>query len=230
MLAVTACPRLAFAANSAPAPEGPAPAPEPAMDVAGPAESSEGPDEASRDPEPAAELRIPRVDGPYFGGTVSGAGAFARVQNLDTPSPLSGFVLDLRAGNVVFPWMTIGAQILGGAGWVSDQRVAHGGLLMDFGFLPVPRVPFSLRAGFGFGAGAVRDDDETKRFGFGGALFKAGARYEFFPNAQKRRPRRGGGWAIGPEINWLGYTPTAAGQPMNNVLTIGIWSAIYFGE
>lgn len=177
-----------------------------------------------------APISPPRVDGPYFGGTISGASAFARVQNLDTPNPLTGFVVDVRTGNVVFPWMTIGAQFLGGAGWSGDQRVAHGGLLIDFGFLPVPKIPFSLRAGLGFGAGAVRDDDETKRFGFGGALFKAGARYEFFPTAAKHRPRRGGGWAIGPELNWLGYTPTAPGQPMNNVLTLGLWTAIYFGE
>jgi len=174
--------------------------------------------------------RPPRVDGPYVGGVISGAGAFTRVNNLDTPAPFGGFVVDLRAGDVVFPWMSVGIQVMGGAGWVSDQRVAHGGLLMDFGFYPIKRVPFSLRAGFGFGAGAVNDEDATKRFGFGGALFKAGARYAFFPTAAKRRPQRGGGWSIGPELGWLGYTPTGPGQPMNNVLTLGLWTGFFLGS
>ena len=74
------------------------------------------------------------------------------------------------------------------------------------------------------------DANETKRFGFGGALFKASLRYEFFPLAPRKRPDRGGGWAIGPELGWLGATPAGPGQPFVNTILLGVSTSFYFGS
>ena len=53
---------------------------------------------------------------------------------------------------------------------------------------------------------------------------------EFFPLAAKRRPDRGGGWAIGPELGWLGATPAAKGQPFVHTVLLGLSTSIYFGS
>jgi hypothetical protein len=189
----------------------------------------------ARDEAPArseAEVpRPPRIDGAFVGGTLGVGMTFTRVNDLSTPSPMIGPVGIVSAGDAVFPWLTIGISFFGGGGFTGDQRVSHGGLLLDVGLLPAPkRAPFSFRLGAGFGAGAVRDANETARFGFGGALFRGGVRYEFFPTAAKRRPNRGGGWSIGPELTWLGETPAAAGRPMANTILLGLWTGFYFGS
>ncbi|MCA9661146.1 MAG: hypothetical protein KC486_22585, partial [Myxococcales bacterium] len=83
---------------------------------------------------------------------------------------------------------------------------------------------------FGVGGGAVREDGVEGRSGFGGAAFKAAARYEFFPLAKRLRPRRGGGFGLGPELGWIGFTPAAAGRPMSNTLYLGLATTYYFGS
>ncbi len=219
---------------------GPAPAPNPAgdenADTNADADPTEGEPEADSEREVSAPAdsdapRPPRIDGAFVGGTLGVGMTFTRVNDLSTPSPMIGPVGLVSAGDAVFPWLTIGVSFYGGGGFAGDQRVGHGGLLLDVGLLPAPkRAPFSFRLGAGFGAGAVRDANETPRFGFGGALFRGGVRYEFFPTAAKRRPNRGGGWSIGPELTWLGETPAAAGRPMANTILLGLWTGFYFGS
>jgi hypothetical protein len=172
----------------------------------------------------------PRVDGAYIGGIAWGAGVFTRVDGLDTPTPFFGPGGALRAGDVVFPWMTVGVAFTGTGAYASAASVGFGGLLVELGFLPVPRVPLSIRAGFGFGAGAVLPSDRARRYGFGGALFEGALRYEWFPLAARRRPHTGGGWAIGPELGWLGHTPAGPGRPMANTIVLGLWTGFYFGS
>jgi hypothetical protein len=177
--------------------------------------------------------RPPRVDGPYFGGTIAAGGTFARVNNFPTPDPLSGGTASLRVGQAIYPWMTIGLEVTGSlAKRFADpsQRVLQGAVLIDFGFLPVPRIPLSLHVGFGAGGGAVRQADRTARSGFGGAVFTGAVRYEIFPLAARKRPRRGGGFSLGPELGWLGFTPAAAGRPMSNTIYIGLFMGFYFGS
>lgn len=175
----------------------------------------------------------PRVDGVYFGGTIAAGGSFARVNNFPTPDPLSGGTASLRVGQVIYPWMTIGFELTGT--WANrfadpSQRLLQGGAVIDFGFLPVPRIPLSLHVGFGAGGGAVREAGRTARSGFGGALFTGAVRYEIFPLAARKRPRRGGGFSLGPELGWLGFTPAAAGRPMSNTVYIGLFMGFYFGS
>jgi hypothetical protein len=177
-----------------------------------------------------ASPRPPRVDGAYLGLSGYATTSFTRVDNLNTPDPLVGGFGGLSVGDAVFPWFTIGLQVGGSGGVTPTQRISWGGILVELGFLPAPRYPFSIRTGFGFGAGAVRDDGVAGRFGFGGAMFKGALRYDFFPLANKKRPTRGGGWSIAPEIGWIGHTPAGKGRPMANTLFVGLFSGFYFGS
>lgn len=189
---------------------------------------------APETPAPAAAPTPPRVDGAYVGVLAWGSAAFARVDALDTPEPFVGPGGALRAGDVVFPWFAVGVALAGKGGFAGSQdpaqRMGWGGILVELGFFPVPRIPFSIRTGFGFGAGAVLRYGSTRRFGFGGALFEGAVRYEWFPLASRKRPRRGGGWAIGPELGWIGHTPAGRGRPMVNTVFAGLWTGFYFGS
>jgi hypothetical protein len=183
------------------------------------------------EPEPQdAPIRPPRFDGPYVGVLAIGTANFAKVIDLETPSPLLGTGGFLQAGDAVFPWMSIGIAAGGQAGWIGKQQMWQGALLVEFGFVPAKRYPLSIRTGFGFGGGAVTEQGIDRRFGYGGALFKGSLRYEFFPLAERKRPDRGGGWAIGPELGWLGATPSAKGQPFVNTIMLGLSTSFYFGS
>ncbi|MFO7561823.1 MAG: hypothetical protein R6X02_04215 [Enhygromyxa sp.] len=193
----------------------------------------DGPDttpEASADEHDAEPIRPPRVDGPYVGVLGFGTANFASVIDLDTPTPLFGGGGFVQAGDAVFPWLSIGIAMGGQTAVIGKQRLNEGALLVELAFVPVKRYPLSIRTGFGFGGGAVREQGIDRRFGFGGALFKGSLRYEFFPLAGKNRPDRGGGWAIGPELGWLGATPAAKGQPFVNTILLGISTSFYLGS
>lgn len=170
------------------------------------------------------------MDGGYVGGSARGGTSFARVDDLDVPSPLFGPGGSINVGDAVFPWLTIGIELAGGGGFARSQQIGFGGIMVELGFLPIKDVPFSIRTGAGFGAGAVLDDRLPGRFGFGGAMFKGALRYEFFPVAARKRPRRGGGWSLGPELGWLGHTPAGPGRPMANTAYLGLWTGFYFGS
>ena len=177
--------------------------------------------------------RPPRVDGTYVGGTVSASLGFARVNDIATPDPFTGGVAGIRVGEVLYPWMSVGVEIAGNMAYrFADprQRQISGAFLVDFGFYPAPKIPLSLRAGFGAGGGAVREQGRPKRSGFGGAVFTAAVRYEIFPLAARRRPKRGGGFALGPELGWIGFMPAAKGRPMEHTLYLGLFMGFYFGS
>lgn len=183
------------------------------------------------EPEPQdGPIRPPRFDGPYLGLLALGTANFTKVIDLATPAPLLGAGGFLQAGDAVFPWMSIGIAAGGQAGWIGKQQMFQGALLVEFGFVPVKRYPLSIRTGFGFGGGAVTEQGIDRRFGYGGALFKGSLRYEFFPLAERKRPDRGGGWAIGPELGWLGATPAGKGQPFVNTILLGLSTSFYFGS
>ncbi len=177
----------------------------------------------------ASSPRPPRIDGGYFGLGLAGAATTVRVQTF-AEKPLAGFEAALRVGDAVLPWLTIGFEVVLGQAWNSHQRAGHGGLMVELGILPIPQIPLSLRAGFGFGAGALHDDRERGRDGFGGALFNGSLRYEFFPGASRRRAHRGGGFVVGPELGWTGFPPSSAGQPMSNSFSLGLWIGAYLGS
>ncbi len=200
----------------------------PAADAEEPADEPEADDAVD---EAVAPVKPPRVDGAYIGAVVGGGLTFTRVNDLDTPAPFVGPGGFVRIGEVVFPWMSIGVQAGGRAGWINNQRVAQGAVLVELGFLPAPKkLPLSLLVGFGAGGGAVNEEGVEDRSGFGGAAFKGAVRYDLFPGADLRRPNRGGGFSIGPELGWIGYTPAAAGRPMSNTVYLGLWIGYYFGS
>lgn len=227
------------ATSDAPSPDAVADAePEPGESAA-PEPPAEGPAEApaadttTAPPVAVAPVRPPRVDGPYIGATLTFSESFARVNDFPTPNPFSGATTGLRFGQAVFPWMTIGLQVTGTFAYrFADprQRLFQGAGLVDFGFLPVPRIPLSLRVGFGAGGGAVREAGIAARSGFGGAVFTGSVRYEIFPLAARKRPKRGGGFALGPELGWVGFTPAAKGRPMSNTVYLGLFMGFYFGS
>lgn len=213
-------------AASAPSDEG---------DPEGPREQDISAGESADEPtdeEPQAdeEVRPPRVDGGYIGVVLNGSATLLRVNDRDTPGAFLGGGGALRIGEAVFPWMTIGLRGGGRFGARGSQQVYQGGVMVELGFLPVPRYPLSLLVGFGVGGGATREQDVEGRAGFGGALFNASARYDFFPGVAKRRPNRGGGFSLGPEIGWTGFTPAAKGRPMSNTISLGLWVGYYFGS
>lgn len=177
--------------------------------------------------------RPPRVDGVYFGGTLAAGLSAVRVNDFPTPDPFPGGGATLRVGEVVYPWMSVGVEIAGN--WAyrfaePRQRQLQGAFLIDFGFYPVPRIPLSLRAGFGAGGGAIREQGRSARSGFGGAVFTAAVRYEIFPLAAKKRPKQGGGFSIGPELGWIGFMPAAKGRPMAHTVYLGLFMGFYFGS
>ncbi len=189
--------------------------------------------DASVSDEPAP--RPPRIDGPYLGGTVFGGIALARVNDFPTDGAFTAFGATLSVGQMVFPWLGLGLHG-GGGGAVSSQdgarqSMGQGYLGIEFKFVPLPkRLPLSLRAAFGFGGGAVRQAGITARSGYGGAQFGAGVRYEWFPWANKRRPAKGGGFGLGPELGWIGFTPAAPDRPMSNTIYLALATTFYFGS
>jgi hypothetical protein len=206
--------------------------------VEGPAESP-GESAAQADEptttKPASE-RTPRISGTYFGMTVWPGLAWASSPNqeVDQSAPIPGGGGALRLGQAVFPWMTIGLDASGGFYFDRHRFFTKGGLLVELGFYPVPRYPFSIRGGFGFGAGLLLDDRAEVKGGVGGPRFMGAVRYEFFPGAERKRPRKPGGWVVGPELGWRGFTP-AAGlggkvKSMSNLVMLGIWFGYYWGR
>lgn len=220
-------PAPASVADEAPAapPTAPANEADEAADETPPAPANEEPPATN-----ALLVLPPRVDGPYVGGMIYAPGAFVRVRDLETPGVFPGVGGSLRAGEAVLRWLTIGVEITGTLAYQGDQRLGQGALIVDFGFLPLPRLPLSLHAGFGVGGGAVRQQGIAGRSGFGGAVFKGAVRYDFFPFAAKKRPRRGGGFGLGPELGWIGFTPAAAGRPMSNTVYLGLGMGFFFGS
>ncbi|MCY1066241.1 hypothetical protein OV090_15785 [Nannocystis sp. RBIL2] len=204
------------------------------LDGPGDAATVETPAEAPPPARPASE-KPPRVDGTYVGGTLGPGISFARVNDFPTPNPFVGGGATLRVGEVIYPWLSIGVEISGNLAYRSAdprQRLLQGAFLVDFGFYPGAKkqIPLSLRAGFGAGGGAVREARRTDRSGFGGAVFTAAVRYEFFPGAAKRRPTRGGGFSLGPELGWIGFMPAAKGRPMSHTVYLGLYVGFYFGS
>jgi hypothetical protein len=224
-----------FAPIDIPAPEPTEPEPtetelEP-TEVEEPESQFDPPEEPQPEDEPPLEVtKPPRFDGPYAGIVALGTANFAKVIDLSTPAPLLGGGGFLQAGDAVFHWMSIGIAVGGQAGWIGKQQIWQGALLVELAFVPVKRYPLSIRTGFGFGGGAVTEQGIDRRFGYGGGLFKGSLRYEFFPLAERKRPTRGGGWAIGPELGWLGATPAGKGQPFVNTIILGISTSFYFGS
>jgi hypothetical protein len=176
----------------------------------------------------------PRIDGPYLGAILFSGVTLARVGDLQTEGGFAAFGGSLRFGEMVLPWLGLGLQVGGSAAVRSQdaarQTLGQGLLAVDLSFVPVPkRVPLTLRASFGFGGGAVREAGVPDRAGFGGAMFGAAVRYEWFPWAKVRRPYKGGGFALGPELGWIGFTPAAPGRPMSNTIYLALALTFYFG-
>jgi hypothetical protein len=174
----------------------------------------------------------PRISGTYLGMTVWGATSWAYSPNLeiDQRRVIPGGGGALRVGQAVFPWMTLGLDASGGFYFNRNTFFTNGGLLVELSFYPVPRYPFSFRTGFGFGIGLILDDRVEQKGGVGGPQFMGGIRYEFFPQADRKRPRKAGGWAVGPELAWRGFTPAASDRPMSNTILLGLWFGYYWGE
>lgn len=175
----------------------------------------------------------PRLDGVYLGFALYGTATLARVNDLETPGPFPGGGGRIRVGQMVLPWLGLGISVGGVFGTRTQdgarQQLWLAEFMVDGTFIPVPRVPVSIRTSFGFGGGAVREADVSARSGYGGAVFGAGVRYELFPGVKRYRPTKAGGFGLGPEIGWIGATPAAAGRPMANVIYLGLSGNFYFG-
>lgn len=187
----------------------------------------------------------PRVDGTYLGAAFYGAASLVRVNGIETTgSPFAGFGGHARVGQMVLPWLGLGLMVGGSIGVRSErtragegedegdgvrQRVGLGALFVDVTFAPLPKIPWTVHTGFGFGGGAVRQAGRSGRAGFGGAVFSGGTRYEFFPFAKRFRPTRAGGFGVGPELGWVGALPAARGRPMAHVIYLGLSTTFYFG-
>ncbi|TPV95019.1 MAG: hypothetical protein B7733_11635 [Myxococcales bacterium FL481] len=177
-----------------------------------------------------ASIRPPRLDGTYLGGTVAAAGSLVRVDGLNTDNPFVGNNIEIQVGQTVYRWLALGFSLSSSGGVAPEQTNRMFGLRVDLTAVPMPRRNLSVRAGFGFGAGAVRNEGISGRFGYGGASFHGAVRYTFFPWADKKRPRRGGGLGLAPELGWIGQTPTETGGPMSNTIVLGLATMFYFGH
>lgn len=233
-LCVGLCPSLALASPEASVEAPAAEPPAPELEAAQPEVEVEAESEASVESEDTAPepQRPPRISGTYLGMTIWPALSWAFSPNLeiDQSAVLPGGGGALRLGQAVFPWMTIGVDASGGFYFNEHTFFTKGGLLIELGFYPVPRYPFSIRGGFGFGAGLIIDDRAEEFGGVGGPRFMGSLRYEFFPQAERKRPKRAGGWVVGPELGWRGFTPANQGRPMSNTLLLGVWFGYYWGK
>lgn len=181
----------------------------------------------------AQTVSPPRIDGFYLGGAFHTGTGFVRVENFETDAFFGGGG-NVNVGAAVLPWMTIGfegrgAHYFNGLG----QTLFQGGMIAEAGFYPIARRPLSIRTGVGFGLAFARDESqipEKRRGGLGFPQFLGSLRYEFFPGAARRRPYRGGGFTLGPEIGWRGWTPSKRGRPMANTVFIGLWIGWYRGR
>jgi hypothetical protein len=156
-----------------------------------------------------------------------------RLRRIDPADAFAGGGGEVLIGQMVLPWFGLGFGAGGDFG-VGErdgvaQQLAQGGLELHLTFVPLLRRPWTIRGGLGFGGGAVTEDGQSSRDGYGGALFSVASRYEFFPLAARRRPNRAGGWALGPEVSWRIFTPAAPGRPLSNTLSLGLTSVFYFG-
>ena len=203
----------------------------PTAEVEGPAEPASEPEPKPPELEPRAS-KPPRISGTYLGMTIWPGMSWAFSPNLeiDQSRVIPGGGGALRLGQAVFPWMTLGLDASGGFYFNRNTFFTNGGLLVEAGFYPVPRYPFSIRTGFGFGIGLILDDRAEEKGGVGGPQFMGGIRYEFFPQADRKRPRKAGGWAVGPELAWRGFTPAGKDKPMSNTVLLGLWFGYYWGE
>ncbi|EDM77506.1 hypothetical protein PPSIR1_25019 [Plesiocystis pacifica SIR-1] len=190
--------------------------------------------EAGEEPEPEPEPAEapPRISGTYFGMGIWPALSWVYSPNLELPhsSALGGGGGALRLGQAVYPWLTLGVDTGGGFYFGPNNVFMVGGLMIDAGVYPNPRHPLSIHVGFGFGAGLLLDDRTETRGGVGGPKFSGSLRYEFFPGAGRKRPKEPGGWAVGPELSWRGFTPAAKGRPMSNTVLLGVWFGYYWGR
>lgn len=230
---VVGAPAWAGPTGSPAAQAGPAPAADPDRDPD--AAGDAGADLTEDEPPPPRPEKPPRIDGAWVGGySLVGVG-LARVNDLDT-GPFTAFGGGFRFGQTVFPWLGLGLQLGGLNGIRSEsgarQTMGQGQLAVDFLFIPLAkrRVPLNLRATFGFGGGAVRQEGESGRAGYGGAMFGGAVGYTWFPFAKKRRATRGGGFGIGPELGWVGFTPPAPDRPMSNTFYLAVGTTFYFGS
>lgn len=213
-----------------------------------PGPSDDGPLETA-DPglvdETADDVDVPgpaRIAGTYVGGALTTTVTATRLSSFESAPPLYGFSMSADAGSVVFPWMSIGFSLVGGNGYAESDGVplksTIAGLLADIAFYPKPNVPLSLRVGFGAGFGRVEERESSALAPgaapdsqvFGGALFQGAVRYTFFPGADRRRPRRNGGLALGPQVSWLGHTPSERGASMANTVLLGLWTGFFLGN
>ncbi|MEE9384138.1 MAG: hypothetical protein V3V08_12070 [Nannocystaceae bacterium] len=183
--------------------------------------------EATRSPQ---TIQPPRIDGTHIGGTAGIGATVAGVSDLDTPAVFVGRAGGFSIGQTVLPWLGLGFHVSAGGGESGKQRLRFGGLRVDVDLKPLPTRNMLVKFGFGFGAGAVREDHIDGRFGFGGTQLHAAFRYEFFPWASRRRSQRGGGLALGPELGWIGHPPTSLGGPTANSLYLSLASTFYFGH
>lgn len=178
----------------------------------------------------SVKISPPRVDGAYINLTSFGSASFARLIDFRAQSPFGTGGLLLRAGQTVYSWMSLGLTFSGQLGANASQQLRLFALLAEFDFYPIPQRAFSIRIGAGAGGGRATESGREDEPGLFGAAFMAALRYEWFPGADRRRPMRGGGFAIGPELGWLGFTPAGSGQSMVQGVYLGLSIGPYFGH
>ena len=233
---VLGAPPAALAGPSAPEPApaaDPGPPPDPSEDTAEAQDEADEADEADETAVPDS-AKPPRLDGPYVGGILLSGVGLTRLQSYDT-DPFTAFGGAFRFGEMVLPWLGLGLALGGSYGiarGTPSSTLGQGGMMVDTTFVPLAkrRIPLSLRASFGFGGGAVRQEGTDGREGFGGAAFAGSVAYTFFPWAKKKRAFRGGGFGLGPELGWMGFPPTSSGGPMSNTISLGLTTTFYFGS
>ena len=95
---------------------------------------------------------------------------------------------------------------------------------------PRTKVVFSIDDAVDYAIAHSREFQSRKESLYLTALNLTGERYEFFPQAERKRPKRPGGWVVGPELGWRGFTPAAPGRPMSNTVFLGLWFGYYWGK
>ena len=102
-----------------------------------------------------------------------GAIDFAGITDYRPDGPFLGGGLIVRAGQVVYPWLSLGLTFTGVFGAANDQRLRHFALLAEFDIYPAPSLPLSLRLAAGAGGGRATEPGRDDRPGLFGAAFQA---------------------------------------------------------
>ena len=197
----------------------------PSTAQAAPSEAGADVDAANDDDEAVAAQKPPRLSGPYLGLSLMGTVTGARVNRFGTDTPFAGGGGFLRFGQFVLPWFGLGLSV-GGTGASPRTRApamslsARAVCSSTSSSSPHPSASRASASAPASASVAERSPKKASRAAAATAVpLRRRHPLRLLPRRQRYRATKAGGFGIGPELGWLGFTPAAGRRPMSNTST-----------